>query len=116
MANGAKYLLIVSMDVDPEKEDLFNEVYDEEHIPLISTVPGVGAVRRYVTDKLVMALGGEMRELVMEDEPKYSATYEIDSPDVLTSDAFAEAVEKGRWATEVRPYTKNRRHVLRRLV
>ena len=27
------YLFIVSMDVEPEKEALFNEVYDEEHVP-----------------------------------------------------------------------------------
>ena len=28
-----KYLFIVSMDVAPEKEALFNEVYDREHVP-----------------------------------------------------------------------------------
>ena len=28
-----KYLFTARMDVEPEKEDLFNEVYDEEHIP-----------------------------------------------------------------------------------
>jgi hypothetical protein len=26
------------------------------------------------------------------------------------------AVEKGRWAAQVRPYTKNRRHTLRKLM
>ena len=30
-----KYLFIVSMDVSPEKEDLFNEVYDTEHVPYL---------------------------------------------------------------------------------
>ena len=28
----SKYLFVASMDVDPDKEDLFNEVYDTEHI------------------------------------------------------------------------------------
>jgi hypothetical protein len=33
MIEKAKYLMIVSMDVDAEHEALFNEVYDQEHIP-----------------------------------------------------------------------------------
>jgi hypothetical protein len=34
---------------------------------------------------------------------------------VLTSDAWAKAVEKGRWPAQVRPHTRNRRHTLRRV-
>ena len=33
MPLGAKYVFMVSMDVAAEKEALFNEVYDREHIP-----------------------------------------------------------------------------------
>jgi hypothetical protein len=29
----SKYLFVASMDVDPDKETLFNEVYDTEHVP-----------------------------------------------------------------------------------
>ncbi len=36
MAAKARYIFIASMDVDPAKEDLFNEVYDTEHVPLLS--------------------------------------------------------------------------------
>ena len=61
-----------------------------------------------------MILGGERHTIVVEGEPRYSAIYEIESPDVLTSDAWASAVDQGRWPDEVRPYTTNRRHVLRR--
>ena len=39
--NQAKYVFVVAMDVDPEKEDLFNEVYDNEHIPFLLEIPGV---------------------------------------------------------------------------
>jgi hypothetical protein len=39
-----KYLFMVSMDVMTEKEALFNEVYDTEHVPLLLKVPGVRAV------------------------------------------------------------------------
>jgi hypothetical protein len=34
---------------------------------------------------------------------------------VLVSDAWAKAVDQGRWPVEVRPYVHNRRHVLRKL-
>ena len=40
------YVFVVSMDVDPDKEALFNEVYDTEHVPLILSVPGVRAATR----------------------------------------------------------------------
>ena len=63
-----------------------------------------------------MSIGGEQHTMVAEGEPAYSATYEIESPEVLTSPAWAQAVEAGRWPGEVRPYTKNRRHVLRKVM
>jgi hypothetical protein len=34
------------------------------------------------------------------------------TPDVLTSPAFAQAVDQGRWPKEVRPFTGNRHHTL----
>lgn len=108
------YLLIVSMDVDPDKEDLFNEVYDSEHVPLLSRVPGVGAITRCRVEPLRMAFGGEIRDIDPGAEPRYAAYYELDGPEVLTGAEWAEAVDQGRWATEVRPYTRNRRHVLQR--
>ena len=112
----SKYLFAASMNVEPAKESLFNEVYDQEHVPLLKEVPGVLSVARFKTRELTMAIGGERRTIVIEGEPKYAALYEIDSPEVLTSEAWAEAVEKGRWPTEVRPYTTDRRHVLRQLI
>lgn len=111
-----KYLFSASMDVDEDREDLFNEVYDKEHVPLLEQVPGVIAVARFKKQELSMMIGGERRTIVIEDEPKYSALYELEGPDVLTSEAWAKAVEEGRWPGQVRPYTKNRRHVLRKLI
>lgn len=110
-----QYIFIASMDVDPAKEALFNEVYDQEHIPFLMKVPGVIAVTRAVTEPVTLAIAGERKTIVIENEPRHSAIYEIESPDVLVSDAWAQAVEKGRWPAEVRPYTKNRRHVLKRV-
>ena len=40
MTKKSKYLFIASMDVESEQEDLFNEVYDKEHVPNLLTVPG----------------------------------------------------------------------------
>ena len=111
-----RYLFAASMDVEPDKEELFNEVYDTEHIPYLSDVPGVLGIARFKTDELTMMIGGERRRIVAENEPTYAALYEIESPEVLTSDRWAEAVERGRWPAEVRPHTLNRRHVLFRRI
>ena len=108
----SKYLFTAAMDVEPGKEALFNEVYDKEHVPLLMTVPGVISVARFKTRELTMIIGGERKTIVLEDQPTYSALYELASPDVLVSEAWAKVVDQGRWPGQVRPYTKNRRHVL----
>jgi hypothetical protein len=115
MSAKAKYVMIASMDVDPEHEATFNEVYDKEHVPYLSQVPGVLSISRYERQELVMNIGGEQKTIRIENEPKYTAIYALESPDVLTSEAWDKAVEKGRWPSQVRPYTKNRRHVLLKL-
>lgn len=112
MASGVKYVFTISMDVEPEREALFNEVYDNEHVPLLSRVPGIVSVTRLVTQPLSIIMGGERRTYALEGEPRYTAVYELERPDVLVSDAWAEAVDQGRWPTEVRPYTGNRRVLL----
>ena len=115
MSGTARYIFIASMDVDDDKEDLFDEVYDTEHIPLILDVPGVISAKRYRSTPLTMMIGGERKTIVAEGEPRHSAVYELESADVLTSEAWAKAVDAGRWPTEVRPFTRNRRHVLKKL-
>jgi hypothetical protein len=111
----ARYIFIASMDVEPSKEAVFNEVYDAEHVPNLLRVPGVLSAVRVTTEPLIMMIGGERKTMVAEGEPRYSAIYELESAEVLLSDAWARAVEQGRWPTEVRPYTRNRRHVLKRI-
>ncbi|MDE2005329.1 MAG: hypothetical protein KGI51_02080 [Rhodospirillales bacterium] len=113
MPIASRYLFIVSMDVTPDKEALFNEVYDTEHVPYLMQVPGVRGVTRLRTEAARFVLGGETKELTGAGAPKYVAIYEIDSPDVLSSAAWAAASERGRWAAEVRPFTSNRHHIVR---
>jgi hypothetical protein len=54
------------MDVDPDKEALFNEVYDTEHVPFLSKVPGVHGVSRVQGEPFTIALGGEMKKKLEE--------------------------------------------------
>ena len=115
MHSKTRFLFTASMDVDSHKEALFNEVYDTEHVPELLKVPGVLAVYRTTLAPLKMSIGGELKTIVIEGEPKHSALYELESAEVLTSAAWAAAVEKGRWPAQVRPYTRNRRHTLRKI-
>ncbi len=112
----AKYLFIVSMDVEADKEDLFNDVYDTEHVPNILKVPGVISATRMRLEDLDASAAGSHRRVNPDGEPRYSVIYELERPDVMTGEAWAAESEKGRWPAEVRPHTKNRRHVLRKVM
>ena len=105
MPEEGGYLFFAFMGIEPEHEAVFNEVYNTEHIPDLLKVPGVRSVTRYKLDSTVYAT-------LMEGQPTYVAVYEVDSPDVVTSDAWNVATELGRWKDKVRPYTKNRSHLV----
>ena len=115
MAIAGKWIFTASMDVDADKEALFNEVYDTEHVPHLKKVPGVIAVTRLKADMLRVTIGGETKTVEPEG-PRYSCVVELESPDVLTSPAFAKAVDAGRWPAEVRPFTRNRHHTLHKVL
>jgi len=111
MAVECRYVLIASMDVDATHEKLFNEVYDGEHVPHLLTVPGVRSVARLKGEPFTLAIASGFKEMPAP-APIYTAIYEIDHPDVLKSAEWAQAVEAGRWASEVRPHTRNRHHAV----
>ena len=115
MPIGSNYVFMASMDITPEKEALFNEVYDHEHVPNLMKVPGVLAVTRVKSAPFSFTIGGERKE-VPAASPRYTAIYELESPDVLASEAWAQAVELGRWPGEVRPFTSNRHHSLAKVI
>ena len=69
------------------------------------------AVTRARTEPASFTIGGQTKRLTGEGTPNYTAIYEIDSPDVLSSAAWAAAGELGRWPGEVRPYTSNRHQI-----
>lgn len=110
MTDDPGYVLIASMDVEPDKEELFNQVYNE-HIEHLLTVPGVRSVTRLKGEETNISIAGKIKTMPAPN-PVYTAIYELDTPDVLQSDEWAAAVEKGRWASEIRPFTRNRSHAL----
>src|SRR6516165_12346022 len=59
MPFSTRYIFVVSMDVDPAKEALFNEVYDTEHVPNLLKVPGVHSAARMVSEPFALNIGGE---------------------------------------------------------
>ena len=79
-------------------------------------MPGVLAVHRYSLVPLVMSIGGETKTIVVEGEPKFTATYERENAAGVSSAAWAKAVEEGRWPAQVRPYTRNRRHTMSKVM
>jgi len=111
MPIASKYILVVSMDIPADKEALFNEIYDHDHIPHLKKVPGVGAVTRARGEPFAFAMAGVVKN-VEHTGARYTAIYEIDDPKVLTSAAWAKAVEAGRWPAEVRPFATNRSHAV----
>ena len=50
----ADYILVVQLDVDKKHEKEFNELYDNEHVPNLLSVPGVVSGQRYELER-----GGE---------------------------------------------------------
>jgi hypothetical protein len=86
-----RHIYTAAMAIAADRDMLFNEVYDAEHIPALEQVPGVIRVRRF-------------RRL---DPPErfYLAVYEIEHLGVPLSLPWLEARDLGRWPTKVRPFT-----------
>jgi len=96
----SEYIYLVQMDIPPEHEADFNRIYDTQHIPEITKVPGVLDVKRYVLEKPTPGA------------PKYTAIYRVSSPDVPQCPAWVAASDTGDWKPKIRPHTFNRRHAI----
>jgi len=92
------YVFWVMMDVEPHREALFNDLYDNEHLPLLLKLPGsVNAVRYRTT-----AAG----------QPRYLCAYEVERTDLPMSKLWNDTSDIGRWKPEVRPYTYNKHYIV----
>ncbi len=92
------YMFWVMMDVEPHREALFNDLYDNEHLPLLLKLDGCVNAVRYRTK----AAG----------EPRYLCAYEVARVDLPMSKLWNETSDIGRWKPEVRPYTYNKKWIV----
>ena len=92
------YVFWVMMDIEPHREALFNELYDNEHLPLLSKLPGYVNAVRYRT--------------ATEGEPRYLCVYEVERKDLPQSQQWNDTSDIGRWKPEVRPYTYNKKWII----
>ena len=73
-------LLLTMTEPPAAMEEEFNAWYDDEHMAERLAIPGFRSARRWVAD-------------VAPGEGKYLATYELDSPAVLTSREYLQRFE-----------------------
>jgi hypothetical protein len=69
-------LLLTVTEPPPEMEEEFNAWYDTEHVPERNAITGFRSSRRWVAQGL------------SPGEGKYLATYELDSPEALTTPEY----------------------------
>jgi hypothetical protein len=100
-----QYLYIVQMDIPAELEAEFNRIYDDEHAPKFLKVPGIRNCWRY-----------RLEHSTKPDTPRYTAIFEVDSPDVIDSPEARAAREFGDWKVKIAPYVTNRLSQLVRLI
>ena len=93
------HIFVVQLDIPAEREAEFNRVYDTEHFPMLSKVPGVRSAGRY-----------RLEHSTVPGMQRYLTIYEIDSPDVLKSADWEKAGSVGDWATKIRPQLTSRHH------
>jgi len=93
------YVYFVQMNIPAEKEAEFNRLYDEEHVPALSKMPGVHKITRY-----------QLEKTNDPDMPKYLTIYEVDSPEVVENDAWRKASDGREWAPKIRPHMTERYH------
>jgi antibiotic biosynthesis monooxygenase (ABM) superfamily enzyme len=70
-----EYIVQVGVDVDPGKEDEWNEWYNNVHLPAIVDCPGYYSGRRYL-------------RVAGDQGPKYATLYEVENEHVMESDLF----------------------------
>lgn len=92
MVAETKYVFIASMDVARERQEVFDRVYDEDHIPNLLKVPGVRSAVRFRRREFQL-VGGELKTVSIASEPRNAALYEIEDPSVLVSPERSRQVE-----------------------
>lgn len=98
-AMEAEGMMMLAMNVPAEIEAEYNAWYNEEHLPLMSKVPGVLRARRF---------------RVADGSHKYFAIYDLATPEVESSEDW-KAVGNTPWTLKMKPHFRDPiRLVLRR--
>jgi hypothetical protein len=83
---ASPYVLLVRLDIDPEHDAEFNDWYNTDHLPALTSVPGVYGARRYRTTA---------------GSPTYLAVYDLANADVPKSEAWRQAADSP-WTLRMR--------------
>jgi hypothetical protein len=95
--SGAGALLLNAMNVDPAHEADFNAWYDQEHVKLLSAVPGCLSARRFrATD---------------QGSHKYVAIYHLESAEVTQKPEWKASLDTP-WTKRIRPHFQDRVRLL----
>ncbi|KAF4620387.1 hypothetical protein D9613_000960 [Agrocybe pediades] len=97
-------LVLNGMSPKPEDEDDFNQWYAEEHVPLLSSVPGWIYSRRY---RLIQSSSFEAKV-----PPNYLAVHAWESEESFLSDEYKQAVSTPWRNRVVNSVTAKERYVL----
>ncbi len=104
MLTNANYIYIVHMDLTPEFQGDFGQMYQTEHQAHLLKTPG--------------AVGGALFEI--EDSSmavtRYASVYELEDPKVMTTPEWKEQATKGKWPKEILPFTTRRNRFLYRRI
>jgi len=100
----APYLLMVCLETEDEHDAELNRWYDEEHLAALQSVPGCYSAKRYRGTGVAAGF------------PKNLAIYELERPEIRTSDAWKQAADTP-WTLRMRTHFKpNRRDTMGQLI
>jgi hypothetical protein len=89
-------LIISAMDVDACAEEEFNDWYNTEHMPVLSTLPGMLAARRFRAH---------------HGRPSYIALYHVSELSIYAKPSWT-AVNETAWTKRMRRYQHNRTYFM----
>jgi hypothetical protein len=100
----APYLLMVCLETDDAHDAELQDWYDNEHLAALQSVPGCHTAKRYRATEVAAGF------------PKNLAIYELDAPEVRTSDAWQKAADT-EWTLRMRThFLPNRTNTMGQLI
>jgi hypothetical protein len=89
-------VILVSMNVDAEREDEFNDWYNTEHIPHFNRLAGVIAARRFRS---------------IDGDPRYVALYHVEDTSIYATPGWM-AANQTPWILRMRRFQRDRTYFM----